>query len=88
MYFMGNAFQTVYYFCKKLHFRSYRVPRTSFSSFSQQLWNMTLHLINFSLILSVKKSEHMVKIDNVISMDFAKTPILVLLSKSSIYSSR
>ena len=28
----------------------------------------------------------MVKIDNVISMDFAKTPILVLLSKSSMYS--
>ena len=32
--------------------------------------------------------EHMVKIDNVISMDFAKTPILVLLSKSSMYSTR
>ena len=27
----------------------------------------------------------MVKIDNVISMDFVKTPILVLLSKSSMY---
>ena len=29
----------------------------------------------------------MVKIDNVISIDFAKTPIRVLLRKSSMYSS-
>ena len=29
----------------------------------------------------------MVKTDNVISMDFVKTPILVLLSKSSMYGS-
>ena len=29
----------------------------------------------------------MVKIDNVISIDFAKTPIRVLLTKSSMYSS-
>ena len=36
MYFMGSGFQTVYYFCKEVHLRSYRVPRTSFSSFSQQ----------------------------------------------------
>ena len=33
---MGNDFQTIYYFCKELHLSSYRVPRTSFSSFSQQ----------------------------------------------------
>ena len=36
MYFMGNAFQTIYYFCKELHLRSYRVQPTNFSSFSQQ----------------------------------------------------
>ena len=30
----------------------------------------------FSLILLANKSEHIVKIDNIISMDFAKTPIL------------
>ena len=33
---MSNGFQTVYYFCKKLHLRSYSVQHTSFSSFSQQ----------------------------------------------------
>ena len=40
-------FQTVCYFCKELRLRSYRVPHTSFNSFSQQLWNMTFHLIKF-----------------------------------------
>ena len=35
MCLMGNNVQTVYYFCKLLHLRSYRVPRTSFSSSSQ-----------------------------------------------------
>ena len=72
MYFMGNGFQTVYYFCKELRLRYYRVPRISFSSFSQQLWTVPFHLIKFSLILLAYKSEHMEKIDNVISMDFAK----------------
>ena len=42
----------------------------------------------FSLILFANKSEHIVKIDNIISMDFAKTPIFVLLRKSSMSSSR
>ena len=36
MYFIGNGFQTVYYFCKELHLRSHRVPGTSFGIFSQQ----------------------------------------------------
>ena len=86
MCFTGNSFQTIYYFCKEFHLRSYRVPCTIFSSFTQQLWNMTLHWQNFSLILLSNKSEHMVKIDNIISMNFAKMSILVLLSKSSMYS--
>ena len=42
----------------------------------------------FSLILLTNKYEYMVQIDDVISMDFAKAPILVLLSKSSTYNSR
>ena len=48
--------------------------------------HMTFSL--FSLILLTNKSEHMVQIDNVISMDFAKTPVLALLSKSSTCNSR
>ena len=83
---MNNSFRTVNYFCKELNLRFYRVPRASFNSFIQQLENiMTFHLIKFQFNLSANKSEH---VDNVISMDFAKTAILVLLSKSSIYSSR
>ena len=83
---MNNSFRTVNYFCKELNRRFYRVPRASFNSFIQQLENiMTFHLIKFQFNLSANKSEH---VDNVISMDFAKTAILVLLSKSSIYSSR
>ena len=49
---------------------------------------MTFHLVKLSLILLANKSEHMVKIDNITFMDFVKTPILVLLSKYSMHSSR
>ena len=61
MYFMGNGFQTVYYFFKELHLRSYRVPRTSFSSFSLQfqiLIDLLYHLsIQVSLELEKALSE-------------------------------
>ena len=56
------------------------------SASSYEIWLFTCK--NFSLILLVNKSEYMVKIDNDISVDFTKTRILVLLRKSSMYSSR
>ena len=43
---MGNGFQTVYYFCKELHLRSYRVPHTGFRSFSQKF--QVLQIFRFS----------------------------------------
>ena len=59
--YMGNGFQTVYFFCKELHLRSYKVPRTSFSSFSQQfqvLIDLLYHLsIQVSLELEKAMSE-------------------------------
>ena len=41
---MGNGFQTVYCFCEELYLSSYRVPRTSFSSFNQQ-FQVLIHLL-------------------------------------------
>ena len=54
-----------------------------------KLWNMTFHQIKFQFnFLSQQIWTHGQKKINVSSIDFAKTPFLVLLSKSSIYSSR
>ena len=54
MYFMGNGFETIYYFCKELHLISYRVPRTSFSSFSKQFWVPIDLLYHSSIYLSLE----------------------------------
>ena len=54
MYFMGTGFQTIFYFCKELHLRSNRVPRTSFSSFSQQFQVLRDLLYRWSIYVSLE----------------------------------
>ena len=47
---MGNGFQTVYFFCKELHLRSYRVPCNSFSQTAFSVTNrFIISLINLGL---------------------------------------
>ena len=53
---MGNGFQTVYFFCKELHLRSYRVPRNSFSQTAFSGTNrFIISLINLGLF-GIRKS--------------------------------
>ena len=54
MYIMGNDFQTVYYFCKEFHLRSYRVPSTSFSNFSRQFQAPIDLLYRFTIYVSLE----------------------------------
>ena len=53
---MGNGFQTVYFFCKELHLRSYRVPRNNFSQTAFSGTNrFIISLINLGLF-GIRKS--------------------------------